>query len=94
MEHCDTLISPRWCVPVRPIGSVLEEHAVAITDGRITELLPRADALTKYQPSQHLERGEHLLIPGLVNAHTHAAMTLFRGASNSSADVRITKLIA
>ena len=82
MEHCDTLISPRWCAPVRPAGSALTEHAVAITDGRITELLPRAAALNKYQPSQHLERSEHLLIPGLVNAHTHAAMTLFRGLAD------------
>jgi len=79
MKHCDTLISPRWCVPIRPSGSVLTEHAVIITDGRIVELLPLAEARQKYQPSQTLERAGHVLIPGLVNAHTHAAMTLFRG---------------
>ena len=82
MKHCDTLIAPRWCVPVEPRGTVLTAHAVAVTDGRIVDLLPLADAREKYQPSQVLERSEHLLIPGLVNAHTHATMTLFRGLAD------------
>lgn len=79
MKHCDTLISPRWCVPVRPSGEVLNEHAVIVTDGRITDLLPLAEARQKYQSSVTLDRPDHVLIPGLVNAHTHAAMTLMRG---------------
>ena len=79
MKHCDTLISPRWCVPLEPSGEVLLEHAVIITDGRITDLLPLTEARQKYQPSVTLERPDHVLIPGLVNAHTHAAMTLMRG---------------
>ncbi len=82
MKHCDTLIAPRWCVPVEPRGTVLTGHAVAVTDGRIVDLLPLADAREKYQPSQMLERAEHLMIPGLVNAHTHAAMALFRGLAD------------
>ena len=79
MKHCDTLISPRWCVPVQPAGKVLLEHAVVVTDGRIIDLLPLLDARQKYQPSITLERPDHILIPGLVNAHTHAAMTVMRG---------------
>ncbi len=82
MKHCDTLIAPRWCVPVEPSGAVLTEHAVAISDGRIVDLLPSAQAHDRYQPSQVLERREHALIPGFVNAHTHAAMTLFRGLAD------------
>jgi 5-methylthioadenosine/S-adenosylhomocysteine deaminase len=61
---------------------VLEDHAVAIASGRILELLPLEQAQQKYQPSVLVERPQHLLIPGLVNAHTHAAMTLFRGMSD------------
>jgi 5-methylthioadenosine/S-adenosylhomocysteine deaminase len=79
MQHCDTLIAPRWCVPVEPSGVVLSDHAVVVTDGRIIDLLPLPEALAKYQPSVQVRRPEHVLIPGLVNAHTHAAMTLFRG---------------
>ena len=79
MQHCDTLIAPRWCVPVEPVGQVLENHAVVVSDGRIVALLPAAEARAAYQPSVLLERPEHVLVPGLINTHTHAAMTLFRG---------------
>jgi len=82
MQHCDTLIIPRWCVPVEPAGAVLEDHAVAVIEGRIAALLPREQALVEYQPSVVIERPNHVLIPGLVNAHTHAAMTLFRGLAD------------
>lgn len=79
MQHCDTLIAPGWCVPVEPAGRVLENHAVVVSDGRIVALLPAAEARAAYQPSVLIERPEHVLVPGLINTHTHAAMTLFRG---------------
>ena len=82
MQHCDTLIAPRWTVPGEPGGEVFEDHAVAISDGRILDVLPRAEADARYQPSVLVERPGHVLIPGLVNAHTHAAMTLFRGLAD------------
>lgn len=79
MQHCDALIAPRWCVPVEPAGTVLTEHAVIVNDGRIDDLIPLDEARLKYQPSVTIERPHHVLIPGLVNTHTHAAMTLLRG---------------
>ena len=79
MQHCDTLIAPRWCVPVDPINLVLEDHAVIVNDGRITDVLPLSEAKEKYQPSALIRRPDHLLIPGFVNTHTHAAMSLMRG---------------
>jgi len=79
MRHCDTLIAARWCVPVEPAGCVLENHAVAIADDRIVGLLPIDEARRRFQPSTLIERPGHVLIPGLINCHTHAAMTLFRG---------------
>ena len=82
MQHCDTLILADWCVPVEPHDLVLTEHAVVVNDGRITEILPAADARDRYEPSTLIERPGHVLIPGLVNAHTHAAMTLFRGLAD------------
>ncbi len=82
MHHCDTLIAPRWCIPVEPPGVVLDRHALIVTDGKITDLLPHQTALKNYQPSVLIERPEHVLIPGLVNAHTHAAMTLLRGLAD------------
>jgi 5-methylthioadenosine/S-adenosylhomocysteine deaminase len=82
MQHCDTLILAGWCIPVEPHGVVLTDHAVAISDGQIIDLLRAADARDRYDPGVLIERPDHVLIPGLVNAHTHAAMTLFRGLAD------------
>lgn len=79
MEQIDTLIYARWIVPVEPAGMVLDHHALAIRDGQIVDLLPQADARTRYQARTVRELPSHVLIPGLVNAHTHVAMTLLRG---------------
>ena len=56
--------------------------AVAVADGRIAAILPAGEARETYQPSVVVERPDHVLIPGLVNAHGHAAMTLFRGLAD------------
>ncbi|MDH5500960.1 MAG: TRZ/ATZ family hydrolase [Gammaproteobacteria bacterium] len=82
MLHCDTLIAPRWCAPVAPANRLLSDHGVIVNDGRIADILPIPEARLKYQPSVFVERPEHLLIPGFVNAHTHAAMTLMRGLAD------------
>jgi len=82
MQHCDTLISAEWCVPVGADDRVLTAHSVAISDGRILDVLPTADAGSKYEPGNVVERPGHVLLPGFVNAHTHAAMTLFRGLAD------------
>ena len=81
MEKVDTLIKARWVAPVARPG-VLEQHAVALRQGRIVDLLPAGEAAARYQADEVLERPAHLLIPGLVNAHTHAAMTLLRGLAD------------
>jgi len=81
-EPIDLLIEPRWLIPVEPRGQVLEGHAVAITGGRIVALLPAAEARLHYQPRQHVELPQQVLIPGLVNLHTHAAMALLRGIAD------------
>jgi 5-methylthioadenosine/S-adenosylhomocysteine deaminase len=61
---------------------VLTDHAVAVRDGKIEAVLPTADARQRFAPYQRIELAEHVLIPGLVNAHTHAAMTLLRGLAD------------
>jgi 5-methylthioadenosine/S-adenosylhomocysteine deaminase len=73
------LIKPRWVVPVEPAGAILEGHAVAVNGGRIEAIVPPGGPQPGYPA---LELPEHVLIPGLVNAHTHAAMSLMRGMSD------------
>jgi 5-methylthioadenosine/S-adenosylhomocysteine deaminase len=69
-------------VPVEPSGAVLEDHAVAVRGGRIEALLPADEAARRHSDLEPLVLAEHVLIPGLVNAHTHAAMTLMRGLAD------------
>ena len=76
------LIRPRWLVPVEPAGAVLPDHAVAVRGGNIEAVLPAAEARQRFTGYEQIELGEHVLIPGLVNAHTHAAMTLMRGLAD------------
>jgi 5-methylthioadenosine/S-adenosylhomocysteine deaminase len=78
----EILISARWVVPVEPAGAVLEQHAVAVRDGRIEQILPAAQAAAQFVDYQRVELPDHVLIPGLVNAHTHAAMSLMRGLAD------------
>ena len=69
-------------VPVEPAGAVLEDHAVAVREGRIEAVLPASGAAAAYPGYETLDLPGHVLIPGLVNAHTHAAMCLMRGLSD------------
>ena len=77
-----TLISSRWVVPVEPYGTVLENHSVAVREGAIEAVLPTDEAVSAYPGHARVDLPEHVLIPGLVNLHTHAAMTLMRGMAD------------
>jgi 5-methylthioadenosine/S-adenosylhomocysteine deaminase len=78
-QRIDALICPRWTIPVEPETKVEEGCCLAIDNGRIVALLPREEAERRFEPDARHERPQHVLIPGLVNAHTHAAMSLMRG---------------
>jgi 5-methylthioadenosine/S-adenosylhomocysteine deaminase len=70
-------------LPVEPDGSVLADHAVALRAGRIVGVMPTPEARATYAPAELIKRPHHALLPGLVNAHTHAAMTLLRGRAEN-----------
>ncbi|ATG90959.1 TRZ/ATZ family hydrolase [Methylomonas koyamae] len=78
----DLVIQARWIIPVEPAGQIFEHSSLVVHDGRIIDLLPAADAAAKYKPRQLEILERHALIPGLVNCHTHAAMSLLRGIAD------------
>lgn len=80
----DLLLFPTWIVPVEPAGIVLRDHGLGIRDGRIALLAPRAEAL-RHPATETRELPGMLLAPGLINAHGHAAMSLFRGLADDLA---------
>lgn len=77
-QSVDTLVHPGWIVPVVPRGLALENHSIAITGNHISALLPRAQAQA-IEARQVLELPHHAVLPGLINSHGHAAMSLLRG---------------
>ena len=82
MNSSIQIISAKWLIPVVPSKLVLEDHSVVVKGDKIVEILPTSEALTKYPQTDHSEHPNHAIIPGLINAHTHAAMSLFRGLAD------------
>ncbi|MBI5107565.1 MAG: TRZ/ATZ family hydrolase [Rhodocyclales bacterium] len=75
----DLLIRPQWIIPVEPAGVTLTGHSLAVSKGRIVALPADADACRRYRPRETVDLPGQVLIPGLINLHTHAAMSLMRG---------------
>ncbi|WP_323814643.1 TRZ/ATZ family hydrolase [Cellvibrio sp. NN19] len=75
----DLIIKARWIIPVVPENRVLENCALAIDKGRIEALIPQEEAERRFAAAETINLNSHALIPGLVNAHGHAAMSLLRG---------------
>ena len=83
-KRFDQLISARWIITVEQDGVVLENHAVAIADGRIAAILS-PEQIAGADAAERIELGNHVLMPGLVNLHGHSAMTLLRGMADDKA---------
>ena len=78
------IISPQWLVPVEPRSTVLENHSLVVDRGRILAVLPTDIARGRFTGVAELVLANHVLIPGLINLHTHAAMTLMRGLADDT----------
>ncbi|MDH3712864.1 MAG: TRZ/ATZ family hydrolase [Gammaproteobacteria bacterium] len=79
MNNVDLIVEAAWVATVDAGDTLLTDHAVVVNDTRIVDILPRDAANAGYRANLRYQLPTHLLIPGLVNAHTHAAMTLLRG---------------
>ncbi|UTA49518.1 TRZ/ATZ family hydrolase [Simiduia sp. 21SJ11W-1] len=76
----DTAIYPRWLAPVDPTqGRILRDSCLIINQGAIVDICSAADAQANYTANEEIRLPGHLVIPGLINAHGHAAMSLLRG---------------
>ena len=81
----ETVIEAGWVIPVEPAELVLRDHAIVLSDERIHAILPSRKTRAKHPDAQRIELTDHALIPGLINLHTHAAMTLMRGLDDDLA---------
>lgn len=80
----DKIITARWIITVETDGEVLENHAIALKDGRIAAIIPATQAAA-LEADERVDLPNHALMPGLVNLHGHSAMTLLRGLADDKA---------
>ncbi len=83
-KKADLLIKGGWIITVNPQMETIEDGAIAILDGEIAAVGTTADILSEYRAEEIIDASHSLVIPGLVNTHTHAAMTLFRGFADDA----------
>jgi len=80
-RHVDLALRAAWILPIQPAG-LLERHALVVDGGRVVDLVPESEVAGRYLARDELVLDHHVLLPGLVNAHTHAAMSLMRGIAD------------
>lgn len=78
----DLRINARWVIPIEPAGVVLEHHAVLVQGERIAAVLPQQEADQQVRAREVIDLPHHVVMPGLINMHGHAAMSLFRGMAD------------
>ena len=82
MVQIDTLIIGAYVIPVIPRNTIWHDKAIAINDGKIVEILNKKDAEIKYTANNVYNLNNHAVFPGLINAHTHVPMNIFRGLAD------------
>ncbi|EON90756.1 N-ethylammeline chlorohydrolase [Marinobacter lipolyticus SM19] len=78
----DIRINARWLVPVEPANTVLHNQAVIIQGDRIAAVVSREEADARFRVRETIDLDHHVVLPGLINMHGHAAMSLFRGMAD------------
>jgi 5-methylthioadenosine/S-adenosylhomocysteine deaminase len=81
-KQVDLVIEARWLCPIVPKNTLLEYQSVVIQSGKIVDICAITSASDLYQANEIVQLTEHVLIPGLINLHTHAAMSLMRGVAD------------
>lgn len=82
INAADTRINTRWLIPVEPANLVLENQALLIQGDRIAAIMPQPEADSRFRAKEVIDLPNHVLLPGLINSHGHAAMSLFRGMAD------------
>lgn len=85
VQKVDQLIHAKWLAPIEPVNTVLEQHSIAIDQGKIIAVLPTDKAKIAYEATTIHTLNDHIVLPGFVNAHTHSPMSFLRGYADDLA---------
>jgi len=86
-QAVDELVSAGWVIPVETEGA-LQDHSIAVKDGKILDILPTSEAVKKYRGKSRTNLPNAAIMPGFVNTHSHAPMSFMRGISD---DIPLSK---
>jgi 5-methylthioadenosine/S-adenosylhomocysteine deaminase len=89
----DLRIDAAYIAPMNVRETLFKQHSLVVRDGRILDILPTAHAKTTYRAAATVERGAHLLMPGMINAHAQAELSLIR-ANASGAEQSVSSKLA
>jgi len=78
----DIRINARWLIPIEPADVVLEHQAVLVQGDRIAAIVSQDEADARFRAKDVIDLPSHVVLPGLINMHGHAAMSLFRGLAD------------
>ena len=81
----DLLIHCKWIIPIVPENQILENCSLAVDAEKIIGIYPRVEAEKRFEAAHVEHLDDHVVMPGLVNAHGHSAMTLLRGYADDYA---------
>jgi 5-methylthioadenosine/S-adenosylhomocysteine deaminase len=81
-EPADWIVTAKYVVTMDGARRLIEDGAVAVRGERIAAVGQRAEILKRFQAKARLDRPAAILLPGLVNAHAHAPMSLLRGIAD------------
>lgn len=82
MEEVDLLVENGVVVTMNPSMDILPKGSLAIRDGAVVDVSTPHRIRQAYSPREILDASNCAILPGLINAHTHAAMTIFRGLAD------------
>lgn len=82
MEKIDQIIHAKWIITCEDDNQILEDHAIAVKNGKIHSIIPGHDAEKQFDCTSTSTYSSHAIIPGFINTHTHLAMNVFRGLAD------------
>lgn len=81
MKNCDLIIKGKYVLTMDNKMSAFNDGFVAVNGGEIIEIGAR-EILEKYNSKKIINAGSSIIMPGMINTHTHAAMAYFRGIAD------------